>query len=47
MSDTLEPKFLADPYRDFINAEGIPIHEDFGFDLLALDLAPWPRIHEW
>jgi gentisate 1,2-dioxygenase len=22
----------------------VPVHEDFGFDLLSLDLAPWPRM---
>lgn len=36
--------FLADPYVDWVKTEGIPVHEDFGFDLLALDLAPWPRM---
>lgn len=38
------PPFLADPYRDFTAREGIPEYEDFGFDLLALDLAPWARM---
>src|SRR5437879_4184708 len=43
MSDTPEPKFLADPYRDFVRREGIPVHEGFGFDLLTLEVAPWTR----
>lgn len=38
------PPFLADPYRDFTAREGIPEYEDFGFDLLSLDLAPWARM---
>jgi quercetin dioxygenase-like cupin family protein len=39
-----EPKFLADPYLEWVAKEGIPVHEDFGFDLLTLDVAPWPRM---
>jgi oxalate decarboxylase/phosphoglucose isomerase-like protein (cupin superfamily) len=38
-----DKKFLVDPYLDWANGEGIPIHEDFGFDLLALETAPWDR----
>ena len=36
-------KFLRDPYREWSEAEGIPIHVDFGHDLLALETGPWPR----
>jgi uncharacterized RmlC-like cupin family protein len=36
-------KFLMDPYLDWAEGEGIPIHQDFGFDLLALETAPWDR----
>ncbi len=39
-----EPRFLVDPYREWIDGEGVPIHEDFGFDLLSLDVAPWARL---
>ena len=37
-------RFLVDPYRDWANAEGVPIHEGFGLDLLAVDVGPWPRL---
>jgi quercetin dioxygenase-like cupin family protein len=39
-----EPKFLVDPYLEWVKTEGIPVHADFGFDLLALELAPWARM---
>jgi len=39
-----EPRFLVDPYREWIDGEGVPVHEDFGFDLLSLEVAPWARL---
>jgi quercetin dioxygenase-like cupin family protein len=39
-----EARYLIDPHRDFIESEGIPIVEDFGIDLLALEVGPWPRL---
>jgi quercetin dioxygenase-like cupin family protein len=39
-----EAKFLADPYLEWVRGEGLPVHEGFGFDLLSLDVAPWPRM---
>src|SRR5262249_1184106 len=39
----LTTKFLLDPYMDWAKGEGIPIHQDFGHDLLALETAPWKR----
>lgn len=36
-------QFLLDPYADWARGEGIPIHEDFGHDLLALETGPWER----
>jgi oxalate decarboxylase/phosphoglucose isomerase-like protein (cupin superfamily) len=36
-------KFLRDPYREWSEAEGIPVHVDFGHDLLALETGPWAR----
>ncbi|HTK14514.1 MAG TPA: hypothetical protein VL402_12010 [Xanthobacteraceae bacterium] len=33
--------FLVDPYLDWAKAQRIPIHLDFGHDLLALETAPW------
>ncbi len=37
-------RFLLDPHLDFIRSEGIPIVEDFGIDLLAVEVAHWPRL---
>jgi oxalate decarboxylase/phosphoglucose isomerase-like protein (cupin superfamily) len=36
-------KFLLDPYKDWAEGEGIPIHYDFGHDLIALETGPWER----
>jgi mannose-6-phosphate isomerase-like protein (cupin superfamily) len=36
-------RFLADPYLEWAGGEGIPIHHDFGHDLLALETGPWER----
>jgi mannose-6-phosphate isomerase-like protein (cupin superfamily) len=38
------PKFLADPYLEWSQREGIPIHEDFGVDLIKAETARWPRL---
>ena len=38
-----EKKFPLDPYLDWVAAEGPPVYEDFGLDLLALETGPWPR----
>lgn len=38
-----EKRFLLDPYMDWVKAEGPPIHEDFGIDVIAAETAPWPR----
>ena len=34
---------LLDPYLTWAEGEGVPIHEDFGVDLLAAETAPWAR----
>jgi gentisate 1,2-dioxygenase len=39
-----EPRFLVDPYQEWVADEGIPVHAGFGLDLLTVDLAPWPRL---
>ena len=39
-----ETRFLVDTYREWIANEGIPIVEDFGLDLLAVETKPWPRM---
>jgi len=36
--------YLRNPYMEWRRAEGVPIHEGFGIDCLAIDLAPWPRL---
>jgi uncharacterized RmlC-like cupin family protein len=33
--------FLVDAYLDWAREQRIPIHEDFGLDLLAIETAPW------
>jgi uncharacterized RmlC-like cupin family protein len=41
-----EPKkarVLVDPYKEWAEGEGIPIHLDFGHDLIALETGPWAR----
>jgi oxalate decarboxylase/phosphoglucose isomerase-like protein (cupin superfamily) len=43
-SSTGETRYLIDPHRDFIESEGIPIVEDFGLDLLRVEVRPWARM---
>ncbi len=42
-TDPTEPKFLFDPYRYWCKQEGIPIVEDFGIDLHAVETKKWAR----
>jgi oxalate decarboxylase/phosphoglucose isomerase-like protein (cupin superfamily) len=42
-AESIAGKFLLDPYLDWANGEGVPVHLDFGHDLLALETAPWDR----
>jgi mannose-6-phosphate isomerase-like protein (cupin superfamily) len=37
-------KFLRDPFLDWTRNEGIPIHEDFGVDMLTAETECWPRL---
>jgi cupin superfamily acireductone dioxygenase involved in methionine salvage len=37
-------KFLLDPYGDWVRREAIPVVEDFGVDLLAVETKPWARV---
>ncbi len=39
----LKGKFLVDPYLEWAQGEGIPVHLDFGHDLLALETDNWAR----
>ena len=34
---------LIDPYLDWAAAEGVPVHEGYGVNLLQAPVAPWPR----
>jgi uncharacterized RmlC-like cupin family protein len=45
MADVTVPagKFMIDPYLDWSKAEGVPVYEDFGLDLLAIETRPWSR----
>src|SRR4051794_27867641 len=38
-----EPGFLRDPYLEWAAGEPVPVVEDFGIDLLAIETRPWPR----
>src|SRR5918911_2215035 len=39
-----EPRFLIDSYLDWVAGEGLPVVEDFGVNLLAIETAPWARM---
>ncbi len=39
-----ETRFLVDSYLEWINTEGIPVVEDFGIDLLSVEVKPWARL---
>jgi gentisate 1,2-dioxygenase len=36
-----EVRLLTDPYMEWLEEQGLPIVEDFGVDLLAVETAPW------
>ena len=37
----LAGKFLVDSYMEWANGEGIPVHLNFGHDLLSLETKRW------
>ena len=39
----MNPRIGIDPYLDWLRNEGIPVVEDFGVDLPAVETRPWPR----
>jgi mannose-6-phosphate isomerase-like protein (cupin superfamily) len=43
MTAAAKGKFLADPYLEWASGEDIPVHHDFGHDLLSLETAAWDR----
>jgi len=36
-----DDKFLVNPYNNWARTQNIPIHEDFGVDMLAVEVQPW------
>jgi uncharacterized RmlC-like cupin family protein len=42
-ADDAKGRFVVDPYLDWANGEGIPIHQDFGLDLLGIETKRWDR----
>jgi mannose-6-phosphate isomerase-like protein (cupin superfamily) len=38
-----ERKFLLDPYLDWAEGQGVPIHDGFAINMLKADAAPWAR----
>ncbi len=43
MNAPLAPRIGVDPYLDWLKNEAIPVVEDFGVDLLAVETRPWAR----
>ncbi len=45
MNDTPPPpgKFMIDPYLEWSKREGVPVHDDFGFDLKTIPTGNWDR----
>lgn len=39
-----EPRYLIDSYLDWVAGEGVPVLEDFGFNLLEVETAAWARM---
>ena len=38
-----KPRYGIDAYLDWVAKEGLPVVEDFGFDLFEVETAMWPR----
>jgi mannose-6-phosphate isomerase-like protein (cupin superfamily) len=43
MSEATQPRYGIDPYLDWVKKEGLPVTEDYGIDLFAVETADWPR----
>ena len=39
----ISKRFLVDPYENWVKQEKIPVHLDFGHNLLELEIGPWDR----
>lgn len=44
MSAQEPPRFLTNPYLEWVERQGLPVIEDFGIDLLAVETAPWGQL---
>jgi hypothetical protein len=42
-AEDVAARILTDPYLEWADRQGVPIYEDFGLDLLALETRPWAR----
>jgi quercetin dioxygenase-like cupin family protein len=43
MSAQQKSRYGIDPYLDWVDGEQIPVVEDYGIDLFAVETKPWPR----
>ena len=43
MNDLAAPRIMIDSYLEWVKGEGIPVVEDFGVDLFAVETKPWAR----
>ena len=39
-----EPRFLLDPYGEWVTRQGIPVATGYGAHLLDIEVRPWPRL---
>lgn len=39
-----EPRWLIDPYADWVRNEGVPVHTGISVDLTTADTGPWSRL---
>ena len=54
MNQNEQPRYGIDPYLDWVAKEGLPVTEDYGIDLFAVETVDWPRygikgaaVHLW
>ena len=43
MNQNEQPRYGIDPYLDWVAKEGLPVTEDYGIDLFAVETVDWPR----
>jgi quercetin dioxygenase-like cupin family protein len=44
MDSPAKPNLMRDPYLEWVREEGLPVYEDFGVDLFAVEPRPWARL---